>query len=345
MVVKRLLFFVIMMKQAVHEFLTDNCTHLAAAISYYLLLSLFPLLLAAITILSFVSRDPNIEAKVTQTIAEIVPVSGDFISATIKEVSLGVGAAGAIATIGLIWTGMAVFNAIRKSLNTAWGIKTPRSFMRERLIELLMMVGFGALLLVSIGVTTAFKIVRGANISIFGQQLADVGFIWQALIVLASTIIAFIAFLFLYKFIPNTNARWRYVWLGALVAAILFEIVKDIFVWFVGHFATYNLVYGTTGTIIALMSWSYISAVIMLFCAKLISIYPRMKSSGVTYPSFIPDIIRTGDNIPLNLAFWKKLPGILRKQTAANPKQNEKDLEQSKPRESKITPSKADLRQ
>jgi membrane protein len=332
-----------MMKQAVHEFLTDNCTHLAAAISYYLLLSFFPLLLAAITILSFFTRDPNIEERVKQTISEVMPVSGDIVFELIKGVSPGLGAASAIATVGLIWGGMAVFNAMRKSVNTAWGIKTPRPFMRERLIELLMMVGFGVLLLISVGVTTAFKIVRGADITIFGRQLADVGFIWQALVVLASTLVAFIAFLFLYKFIPNTNVRWRHVWLGALVAAILFEIVKDIFVWFVGHFATFNLVYGTAGTIIALLVWAYISAVIMLFCAKLISIYPRMKSSEVTYPSFIPEIIRDGDNIPLNLTFWKKLPRILKKQMSANPKQDENDPEKAKTGESKITPSKADL--
>jgi membrane protein len=340
MVIKRLLFFAIMIKQSVHEFLTDNCTHLAAAISYYLLLSLFPLLLAAISILSFLSRDPDIEAKVTQTIAEIMPVSGEFVSATIKQVSLGAGAAGAIATLGLIWTGMAVFNAIRKSLNTAWGIKTPRPFLRERLIEFLMMVGFGALIIISVGLTTAFNIVRGADINIFGRQLADVGFIWQALIVLASTLMVFIAFLFLYKFIPNTNVRWRHVWLGALVAAILFEIVKDVFVWFVGHFATYNLVYGTAGTIVALLVWSYLSAVIMLFCAKLISIYPRMKESDVSYPGFIPDIVKTGDNIPLDLNFWKKLPKISKRQIA---KQNEKALEQKESRKSKITTFKADL--
>ncbi len=191
---KRLIFFAIMVKQAVHEFLTDNCTHLAAAISYYLLLSFFPLLLAVISILSFLSRDPNIEEKVKQTIADVMPVSGEIVFMTIKEVSPGLGAASAIALIGLIWGGMAVFNAIRKSLNTAWGIKTPRPFMRERLIELLMMAGFGVLLLVSVGVTTAFRIVRGANITIFGQQLGEVGFIWQALVVLASTAVAFVAF-------------------------------------------------------------------------------------------------------------------------------------------------------
>jgi len=174
---------------------------------------------------------------------------------------------------------MAVFNAIRKSLNTAWGIKTPRPFFRERLMELVMMLGFGAFLFVSVGITTAFAIAREASLDVFGERFLNGGFVWQAIVVLTSTAIAFMGFLFLYKFVPNTRVRWRHVWLGALIAAVLFEIMKNIFVWFVGKFAAYNLVYGSIGTIIALMSWTYISAVIMLFCAKVISIYPGMKAS------------------------------------------------------------------
>ena len=279
MIAKRLIFFATMMKRAVQEFLTDNCSHLAAAISYYLLLSLFPLALAAISILSVVSRSPDVEAKVTNAITAVLPLSGDLVSAAIKDFSPGVGAAGAIATIGLLWSGTGVFNAIRKSLNTAWGIKTPRSFMRERLLELVMMLGFGLFLIVYFGVTTAFTVIRSASLSVFGERLMEGGVFWHAMVIITSTIIGFVGFLFLYKFVPNTRVRWKNIWIGALMAAIMFEVVKNAFVWFVGKFATYNLVYGTIGTVIALMTWTYISAMILLFCAKLISIYPRMKSS------------------------------------------------------------------
>ena len=64
MIIKRITFFLLMMKQAIQEFLADNCTHLAAAISYYLMLSMFPLILAAISILSHFSRAPDVPAKV-----------------------------------------------------------------------------------------------------------------------------------------------------------------------------------------------------------------------------------------------------------------------------------------
>jgi membrane protein len=277
MIVKRVAFFAAMLKEAVREFLTDNCTHLAAAISYYLLLSLFPLALAAISILSFVSRSPNVEAKVVDAITAVLPVSGGFVSTTIREVAPGWGAASAIGVIGLLWAGTGLFNAIRKSLNTAWGVKQPRPFLRERLIEFTMMLGLGAFLLLYVGMTATFNFFQSTNV--FGGRFVEGGLFWESMVILASIVIAFVGFLLLYEFIPNTRVPWKHVWVGALMAAVLFEVVKNIFVWFVGEFATYNLVYGSIGTIIALMTWSYISAVILLFCAKLISIYPRMNSS------------------------------------------------------------------
>lgn len=266
-----------MMKQAIQEFLADNCTHLAAAISYYLLLSLFPLALAAISILSYVSRSPDVQAKVTQAITDVLPVSGDFVSTTIRDVAPGWGAASAIGIVGLIWAGTGLFNATRKSLNTAWGIKQPRPFLRERLIEFIMMLGLGVFLIVYVGMTATFNFLQRTNV--LGGRFAEGGLFWESMVILASIAIAFVGFLLLYEFIPNTRVPWKHVWVGALMAAVLFEIVKNVFVWFVGKFATYNLVYGSIGTIVALMTWSYLSAMILLFCAKLISIYPRMKSS------------------------------------------------------------------
>lgn len=285
-----------MMKQAIQEFLADNCTHLAAAISYYLLLSMFPLALAAISILSYVSKPANVQAKVIQAITDVLPVSGNFVSTTIHDVSPGWGAASAIGIVGLIWAGTGLFNATRKSLNTAWGIKQPRPFLRERLIEFVMMLGLGVFLIVYVGMTAAFNFFQ--NTDIFGRHLVEGRLFWEFMVSLVSMAIAFVGFLLLYEFIPNTRVPWKHVWVGALMAAVLFEIVKNIFVWFVGKFATYNLVYGSIGTIIALMTWSYMSAMILLFCAKLISIYPRMKSSLLEEAHVETESVEKSDSEP-----------------------------------------------
>ena len=344
MVVKQIKFVAATVKEAVNEFLADNCTHLSAAISYYILLSLFPLALAAITILGYFSRSPDIGARVTQAIADLLPVSGQVVSATIQGVSQGWGTAGAIAIIGLLWSGMGFFGAVRKSLNTAWGIKQPRPFLRERLMEFLMMLGLGALLIISLGLTAAFKIIQAANISIFGHLLSN-GLLWHAIVIITSVAITFVGFLFLYKFVPNTRVRWRHVWVGALVAAVLLEIVKNVFVWFVGHFATYNLVYGSVGTIIALMVWSYISAMILLFCAKLISAFTKMRPLPVPETSLATaSEERRLSSSPMP-TFSAKPETSIGKQTDAAMSQYGRDEPDQKERiKPKVNPPKADLR-
>jgi len=282
MTARRLLTVAEVIKGAVNEFLSDNCPHLAGAISYYLLLCLFPLVLAAVSIFGYIIREPDVANRVTETVTDFIPVSAPFLTEQLRWISSGWEAAGIIATIGLIWAGMAVFNAIRKSLNTAWGVKQPRPFFHERLMEFLMMMGFGALILMSLGLTTAFKIIREASLPVFGERLTDGSLVWHSAVIATSVFIAFLGFLFLYKLVPNTRVYWRHAAMGALVAAVLFEIVKNIFVWFVANFATYSVVYGSMGVIIALMTWSYLSAVLLLFCAKLTSIYPRVKSALAT---------------------------------------------------------------
>jgi membrane protein len=84
MAVKQIKFIATTIKQAIKGFLADNCTHLSAAISYYILLSLFPLALAAITILGYFSRSQDIGARVSQAIADVFPVSGKIVSDTIS---------------------------------------------------------------------------------------------------------------------------------------------------------------------------------------------------------------------------------------------------------------------
>lgn len=262
---------------AVNEFLADNCPHLAAAISYYLLLSLFPLVLAAISVLGFLLRSPDVEARVIQAVTDFIPGSASFVPGIVSDVADARGAAGAIATVGLIWAGMGVFNAIRKSLNTAWGTKQPRPFLLERLMEFGMMLGVGVLMVLSLALTTAFKIIREASLPILGQHFMQGDLLSQAAVIGTSVFVTFLGFLFVYKFVPNTRVYWRHAVVGALVAAVLFEIVKDAFVWFVGNFGTYNIVYGSVGVVVALLTWVYVSAVIFLFCAKLISTYAKTR--------------------------------------------------------------------
>lgn len=262
----------------VNEFLADNCPHLAASISYYALLSIFPLTLALVSVLGFLSVSPQTQERMIESIGGFLPISSILITRTIEGVVASRGAAGAIGTIGLLWGGSAVFNAIRKAVNTAWGIKEPRSFLVDRGLEFGMMIGLGLLLFISLGLGTTLSILQKYDLTIAGIGFLNGDFFWDMSVTAVSTLLAFLTFLFLYKGIPNTEVRWGDVWGGALLAAVGFEVAKQVFIWYTTNFAHYNLIYGSIGTIIALLVWIYISALILLFCAKITSVYSRGRA-------------------------------------------------------------------
>lgn len=263
--------WVLFFRDVVNEFLTDNCPHLAASISFYVLLSLFPLTLALVSILGFIFRSPEMQARVIEGIANFLPISQEFITSSIESVvkTGTITATGIIGVIGLVIGGNAVFTAVRKSLNAAWGIREPRPFMTERLVELSMMLGAAILIFLSLAMTSALRIAQQSDVVAFG------GIFWNIISALIGTMIIFVVFLFLYKFVPNTKVRWRDIWLGALLAAIGFQVTQSVFFWYATNFAHYNLIYGPIGSLIALLLWVYISAVIFLFCAKMTAVRSR----------------------------------------------------------------------
>src|SRR4030043_2335397 len=115
---------VLLIKKTVQEFTTDNCPLLAAAVSYYLLLSIFPFLLGIISLSSFFIDKPALQEQISQAFKYLIPVSQDFILNITNSVIDERGAIGIIAVILLFVGCIGFFNALRKSLNTAWEIRS-----------------------------------------------------------------------------------------------------------------------------------------------------------------------------------------------------------------------------
>ena len=96
-----------------------------------------------------------------------------------------------------------------------------------------------------------------------------------------SRLVAFLlmltVFLLLYKLVPNTKTHWRYVWAGALLAAILFEIARTLFIVYLENFANYQLIYGSIASIMVLLVWIYYSAFIMILGAEFTYQFGRMR--------------------------------------------------------------------
>ena len=93
-------------------------------------------------------------------------------------------------------------------------------------------------------------------------------------------------FLLIYKFMPNTKTYWRYIWPGAIVAAVLFEVTKNVFIIYVNRFANFENVYGSLAPVIAMLLWAYVGSLILILGAEISSEYGRLRRGVVAANSF-----------------------------------------------------------
>ncbi len=253
-------------KSTVQEFLDDHCQYLAASISYYMLLSFFPLAVALLSTAGFVLKSPLLEARIIEALSSLMPVSGELIGNTIRGVVAARGVTVSLATVGLFWMGTAVFAAVRTSLDTAWGICEPRIFFRDRMVDLGLMLVAGILVLVFLSLMVAHQAARSLSLSVFGGTN---DLLWNLATGTITTAVSFSLFLFLYWFAPKARIRLSDIWIGALVAAVAFQASSVAFVWYTARFATYHLIYGPLSAVVLLLVWNYISAIILLMGAKI----------------------------------------------------------------------------
>jgi membrane protein len=274
-----------LLKESLKEFGADNGTLLAASVSFNLLLSLFPLALAAVYIAGSVAASPNMQEQIIRGVGYLLPVSRQLIASTVSNVAAARGAVGVVAFIALIWGGLAFFNSVRVSLNAIWGIRHPHRIFKGQLINLIMMIGAAILLFLSVLITAMFSTLHETGMQAKGAEFLQSILTIRILANILAIGLAFLVFLMLYKFIPSIRPKWKDIWLGAVVAAVLFEITKVIFIWYIKVFSPYNLVYGSIGTLVAFLMWTYLSALIFLLIAKITHVNLEMRArSSIAVP-------------------------------------------------------------
>ena len=265
--------FVLFCTDAVNDFLKKNCPYIAAAISFWALFSFFPLVLAIISVAGFLLGPRAEETELARDIAEVIPVSTEFIGETVQGVVRARAITGVASVFGLLWAATAAFGAIRKGINAAWGIRKTRPFLRERLMDFGLVLGAGLLIMAALFVTPIFAFFKEITDAIAPEADIASDFFWSLAAQLLTPVLTFLTFLLLYRFIPNTKVCLTDVWPSALVAALAFDGAKWGFVWYVRTFPVYNVVYGSVGAIMAVLTWVYVSAIILLVGALVTSRY------------------------------------------------------------------------
>jgi membrane protein len=261
----------------------DDGPTMARSIAYYALFSFFPLLLALISVGSSVLASPLANKTALDLVSRYMPAATKLAQSNIELVLQGRGAVGALALLGLLWSASGVFSAIYRAVNRAWGHATPASFWRHKLYALSMTFSVGVLFVALILCSAAVSFVRGWRIPVFGwQPCADVaaGRLTGWLSLLVPALVSVLVFSLVYRTMPRTHVTWHDVLPGGIAAGLAWETAKQLFTWYLGNFARYNLVYGSMGVVIAFLLWSYLSAIILILGAELTAQYSHWRQAG-----------------------------------------------------------------
>ncbi|MBI2861018.1 MAG: YihY/virulence factor BrkB family protein [Chloroflexi bacterium] len=248
----------------------DGAGDMAGSIAYFAILSLFPLLLGIIAVLGLFLPSAELQGPLLDFFRDNLPGSTSLLERNIERIIDLRGTLGLLSVIGLFWSGSAIFGAIGRVVNRAWDIHRYRPFYIRKFRDLALAAGTSLLFFISMGITALRVIVARFDLPVLD---------WLAMIggEVAAFFIVLLAFLLIYKYMPNTTISWHDIWPGAILASILFELAKFLFVFYLGRFANYELVYGQVASLIILLVWVYFSAFILILGAEFASEYSRWR--------------------------------------------------------------------
>jgi membrane protein len=266
-------------------FIDDEPFQLAAALSYYTLLSMAPLLLIVTGFAGFMLGQQEVQRELIGQMRELVGDQGASLMRTVIDNAdrPGQGLVPMIVGLGLMILGATtVFTQLQIALNRILGVQAAPAnavfgFLWSRLVAFGVLLGIGFLLLVSL----VMSAVLTALYQQIDQYLPGAPVLWQALneAVSLALITALIATLF--KFVPNVHINWRDTWIGAFATAVLFTVGKVLIGIYLGR-ASVGSAYGAAGSAVVLMVWIYYASLILFFGAELTKVIARRRGSPVT---------------------------------------------------------------
>ena len=270
-------------KGSVSEFFEDKAPRLAAALAYYALFSLGPLLVIVIGVAGLFFEKNAVSHEVTSQIQSFV---GDKGAGTIESMlKRGNGNSSLIATVlgtlALVFGATGVFGQLQDALNTIWEVKLKPgqgvwAFIRSRFLSFAMVFGIAFLLLISMVITTLLEAFSGA----ISQVLPVPAMVVRVLHLGISFVVITLLFAMIFKLLPDARVRWRDVWVGAMGTSLLFTLGKSLIALYLGREST-SSAYGAAGSVIIILLWVYYSSLILFFGAEFTQVYARKTGSKI----------------------------------------------------------------
>ncbi len=243
----------------------------AASLAYYAFFSIFPMLLVFIVVGSFFVDRQVVQTQLLNLLQGILPGAENVIIANIERVLELRGAVTFIALISLIWSATSVFNILAKNINRAFPDAKEPDFFKGRMLGFFMFLALCLLLLLSFGASTVSSLIPVINIP-FNEKALHETFVWQVGAFLVPVTLNMLMFWALYLWVPMVNVPHKAAFLGGLITGVAWELLNNAFTWYLSSgLSRYRLVYGSVGTIVALLFWIYLTSMIVLIGAHLTS--------------------------------------------------------------------------
>jgi membrane protein len=270
------------LKTAGSDWVEDKASQLGAALAFYSILSLAPLLLIAVAIAALVFGESTAKGELMEQLTGMIGEQGAGAISTMLDHAQKPGS-GIVATVfglaTLLFGASGVFAQLQNAMNTIWEVPPKENAgiwdtIRSRFLSFAMVLGTGFLLLVSL--------VLSAVISGIGSYLGDRFPAFEPISQLSNAVVSFLVvtllFAMIFKLLPDTDIAWRDVWVGALLTAVLFTIGKFFIGLYLGK-AAVGSAYGAAGSLVVLLIWIYYSAQILFFGAELTQVYAKRYGS------------------------------------------------------------------
>ncbi|HEX7154673.1 MAG TPA: YihY/virulence factor BrkB family protein [Thermoanaerobaculia bacterium] len=300
-------------KQTFQEFGQDKAPRLGAALAYYTVFSIAPLLLIAISIAGIVFGEEAARGALSTQLSNVMgPSMAEAVEkmvAAANKPKTGV-LATIIGVVTLLFGASGVFGQLKDALNTIWNVEPKKGggvmgFIKDRFLSMAMVAGVGFLLLV----TLVFDAVISAMGGFIGNRLPGGEAMMHAIQLVVSFGLVTVLFAVIFKYLPDIKIRWKDVWLGAAMTSFLFVIGKFALGLYIGKTAASSS-FGAAGSLVVLLLWVYWSAQILFLGAEFTQVWTRTNGSlkgdnskrdaraGAKKPEDRPRVETTADGKP-----------------------------------------------
>lgn len=273
-----------LLKETFTEWNNDKASRLAAALAYYTVFSLAPLLIIAIAIAGSVFGEEAARGEIVGQMQGLVGRDGaEVIQTAIQNANKpNTGSIASIISIAVLLFGASgVFAQLQDALNTIWEVQPKPglsiiNIVVSRFLSFTMVLGVGFLLLVSLLLSAGLA----ALVNFFGHLLPGIDIFLQLINFTLGFVITTLLFGLIYKVLPDVEIAWSDVWIGAAITSLLFSIGRFLLGQYLGN-STFGSTYGAAGSLVIILVWVYYAAQILFFGAEFTQVYARKYGSRI----------------------------------------------------------------